>query len=117
MDVGDAYIHHHHERRRSAYNDPELCPELGHSCLMHTILHSDLKDVHPQTMDGLDTPGHERLIKWRLGVPTFATHHIIRGHVTAPLTGASWILFGKYYRPCRAKVQRIVLDLPPGVAL
>ena len=117
MDVGDAFIHHHHEERRSTYNDPVLCPELGHSCLMHTILHSDLKYVAPQTLDGLNTPGHERIIRWRLGVPTYATHHIIRGHDTAPFTGATWILFGKCYRPCRTKVQRIVLDLPPGTQL
>ena len=85
---------------------------------MHVILNSDIKKVIPCPMGELGTPGHERIIKWRIGVPSIATYHAIRGHDSAPFTGATWIQFGKHYRPNeRALVCKVKVRLPNGVQL
>ena len=74
--------------------------------LMHFILHSDLESVRAQPLEP-SSPGFERIIRWKFGVPTYATYHIVGGHPSAPFSGATFICFGKNYRPHLAEVYTI----------
>ena len=97
--------YHHHGGKRE-YNDPVDGHEFNHAALMHFILHSDLESVSAQPLEP-SSPGLERIIRWKFGVPTYATYHIVGGHPSAPFSGATFICFGKNYRPHLAEVYTI----------
>ena len=73
-----------------------------------------MKKVYAQPFN--DDVGLGRFIRWRLPVPTWATLHIQRGNMSAPFSGATFVLFGSHYRPKPDPEVCTLLILTPAQA-
>ena len=108
-DFGAGHVHHISGDGRVQYNNVAY-GEFGHGATVHMMKHADLKKVYAQTAGWVTAPGNEQILRWKVGVPTCATYHIVNGHESCPFTGATFIHYGDDYRPLeRAEVWTIII--------
>ena len=97
-----------HHIFRSGYYDIVLGrDEFGQGATIQMMKHSDVKEAQPREVYGVGT---DHMLKWKIGVPTCATYHIVYGHESCPFTGATFIQYGDDYRPLEtAEVYTIII--------
>ena len=107
-DFGAGLVHHICAQGRNQYNDI-LTGEFGHGATIQMLKHADLKKVYAQTAGWLATQHNEQILRWKVGVPTCATYHIVNGHPSCPFTGATFIHFGSDFRPLETAIVNTII--------